>query len=80
VRNTVDLKTVTYADTVGAAALSGVWRDATFDPKTPAVYYARAIEIPAPRWNTNHDRIKVKLGIVSYCATFGGQFSRRLDI
>jgi hypothetical protein len=52
VRNTVDLKTATYVNTVGAAALSGVWRDPTFDPKTAAVYYARAIEIPTPRWNT----------------------------
>jgi hypothetical protein len=52
VRNTVDLETATYTNTVGAAALSGVWRDPTFDPKIPAVYYARAIEIPTPRWNT----------------------------
>jgi Protein of unknown function (DUF3604) len=52
VRNTVDMKTATYDNTVGAAVLSGVWRDPAFDPKTPAVYYARAIEIPTPRWNT----------------------------
>jgi hypothetical protein len=52
VRNTVDLATATYANTVGAATLSGVWRDPEFDPRTPAVYYARAIEIPTPRWNT----------------------------
>ena len=52
VRNTVDLKTATYANSVGAATLTGVWRDPEFDPKVPAVYYARAIEIPTPRWNT----------------------------
>jgi hypothetical protein len=52
VRNTVDLKTATYANTVGAPVLAGVWRDPEFDPRVPAVYYARAIEIPTPRWNT----------------------------
>lgn len=52
VRNTVDLESATYANTVGMLALSGVWHDPDFDPKTPAVYYARAIEIPTPRWST----------------------------
>jgi hypothetical protein len=52
VRNTVDLKTATYGNSVGAATLSGVWRDPEFDAAKPAVYYARAIEIPTPRWNT----------------------------
>ena len=52
VRNTVDLKTGAYSNTVGAPTLSGVWRDPEFDPAKPAVYYARAIEIPTPRWNT----------------------------
>ena len=52
VKNTVDLKTGAYKNTVGAATLSGVWRDPEFDPKTPAVYYARALEIPTPRWTT----------------------------
>lgn len=52
VRNTVDLKTATYANSVGAPVLNGVWHDPEFDPAKPAVYYARAIEIPTPRWNT----------------------------
>jgi hypothetical protein len=52
IRNTVDLKTATYANTVGAPFLQAVWRDPEFDPSKPAVYYARAIEIPTPRWNT----------------------------
>jgi hypothetical protein len=52
VRSTVDLKTATYANTVGAPTLAGVWRDPEFDAARPAVYYARAIEIPTPRWNT----------------------------
>ncbi len=29
-----------------------MWRDPEFDPSKPAIYYARAIEIPTPRWNT----------------------------
>jgi hypothetical protein len=52
VANTVDLKTATYANSVGASQLSAVWTDPEFDPKKPAVYYARAIEIPTPRWST----------------------------
>ena len=52
VRNTVDLKTATYDNSVGAPFLQAVWRDPEFDPSRPAVYYARAIEIPTPRWNT----------------------------
>ncbi len=52
VGNTVDLKTGAYRNTIGSPALSAVWRDPEFDPKTPAVYYARVLEIPTPRWST----------------------------
>ena len=52
VRNTVDLKTATYSNSVGAAVLKAQWRDPEFDPAKPAVYYARALEIPTPRWTT----------------------------
>jgi hypothetical protein len=52
IKSTVDLKTATYANSVGAPFLQAVWRDPEFDPSKPAVYYARAIEIPTPRWNT----------------------------
>jgi hypothetical protein len=52
VGNTVDLKTGAYQNTIGAAALTAVWSDPEFDPKTPAVYYARALEIPTARWTT----------------------------
>jgi hypothetical protein len=52
VGNTVDLKSGKYANTVGAPMLTAVWRDPAFDPKVPAVYYARALEIPTPRWST----------------------------
>jgi len=52
VGNTVDLKTATYKNDIGATELSAVWEDPEFDPKTPAVYYVRALEIPTPRWST----------------------------
>lgn len=50
VGDTVDLKTATYANTIGAAELRTVWRDPTFDPTLKAFYYARVLEIPTPRW------------------------------
>jgi len=52
VGNTVDLKTGAYRNTIGAAVLTTVWQDPEFDPKRPAVYYARVLEIPTPRWST----------------------------
>jgi len=35
---------------VGARGLITAWKDADLDPKQHAVYYARVIEIPTPRW------------------------------
>ncbi len=52
VGDTVDLKTGAYTNTIGAAVLTTVWRDPEFDRAKPAVYYARALEIPTPRWTT----------------------------
>lgn len=52
VGSTVDLKTATYKNTIGAAILQTVWRDPEFDAAKPAVYYLRALEIPTPRWTT----------------------------
>ena len=40
------------AETDGAAALRTVWTDIEFDPAADAVYYARVIEVPRPRWTT----------------------------
>jgi hypothetical protein len=36
----------------GAASLTGFWRDPDFDPKQPAFYYVRVLEVERPRWTT----------------------------
>jgi hypothetical protein len=50
VGNTVDLATATWTNTIGSPELIAVWTDPDFDPDLPAVYYARVLEIPTPRW------------------------------
>jgi hypothetical protein len=57
--NTVDLKTATYRNDLGAAELTALWTDPEFDPKLRAVYYVRVLEIPTPRW-TAHDQVRFK--------------------
>jgi hypothetical protein len=50
VGNTVDVASATWTNTIGDAELTAFWKDPDFDPKQRAVYYARVIEIPTPRW------------------------------
>lgn len=50
--DTVDLNTATYTNAIGSAELLGSWTDDDFDPRLPALYYARVLEIPTPRWTT----------------------------
>ena len=50
VGSTVDVENATWSNTIGEPELIAVWTDPDFDPDRPAVYYARVMEIPTPRW------------------------------
>src|SRR4029079_18498806 len=54
VGDTVDVANATWTNTIGDPELIAVWKDPGFDPKQRAVYYARVLEIPTPRW-TDYD-------------------------
>lgn len=49
VGNTVDVRTATYENTIGAPQFKTVWTDPDFRPDQNAFYYVRVIEIPTPR-------------------------------
>ena len=57
VGNTVDMKTATYTNTIGAPELIMTWKDPDFDASLKAFYYVRVLEIPTPRW-TLYDAVK----------------------
>jgi hypothetical protein len=60
VGNTVDVSKATYTNSIGATELRGVFKDPQFDAKQRALYYARVIEIPTPRW-TDYDTVQFKV-------------------
>ena len=57
VGNTVNASTASWSNTIGAPELGTVWTDPNFNPEQRAVYYARVLEIPTPRWST-HDAVR----------------------
>ena len=65
VGNTVDLETARYANSIGAATLSTVWEDPSFEAGQPAFYYVRVIEIPTPR-HTLYDALALNRGTPDY--------------
>jgi hypothetical protein len=50
VGSTVNVEDATWTNSIGDTDLIAVWKDPEFDPKAPAVYYVRVLEIPTPRW------------------------------
>jgi hypothetical protein len=52
VGSTVNVEKATYTNTIGANELLTEWQDPTFKADQSAVYYARVLEIPTPRWTT----------------------------
>lgn len=63
VANTVDLKTATYSNSAGSPQLTGSWVDDEFEPTQYALYYARVLQIPTPRWST-YDAVRAKLPLL----------------
>jgi hypothetical protein len=49
---TVNVDNASYTNDIGAVQLLGEWEDPAFRADTAAVYYARVLEIPTPRWTT----------------------------
>ena len=50
--STVNAEEASYTNTIGVESLMGWWQDREFNANRPAFYYARALEIPTPRWST----------------------------
>ena len=57
VGNSVNIEDATWSNDIGAAELSKVWTDPSFDSSQESFYYVRVIEIPTPRW-TLYDKVK----------------------
>ncbi len=62
VGNTVDLTVPTWTNTIGESELRALWTDPDFDPGKSAIYYARVLEIPTPRWAA-YDMVKYNLEV-----------------
>ncbi|QFU77781.1 DUF3604 domain-containing protein [Halioglobus maricola] len=62
VGNTVDVVRGRYTNSIGDAELRTIWRDPDYRPEQQAFYYARALEIPTPRWST-YDAVKLGMPV-----------------
>ena len=62
VGNTVNDADASYTNSIGDAELNVKWTDPDFDPAQSAVYYARVLQIPTPRWST-YDAVKTGMKI-----------------
>jgi len=62
VGNTVNVKTATYTNTIGAVELATVWKDPDFKPGQTAFYYVRVLEIPTPRQSL-YDAVALKIDV-----------------
>ena len=56
VGNTVNGNSLAWSNTIGSARLEAFWRDPAFAREQDAVYYARVLEIPTPRWTSDGTR------------------------
>ncbi len=70
VGNTVDLENASWTNSIGASELGAVWTDPDFDPDQRAVYYARVIEIPTPRWVV-YDAVRLGAELPEEAETIG---------
>jgi len=50
VGSTVNVAEASFTNAIGSPVLTAYWKDPDFDPKQPAFYYVRVLEIPTPRW------------------------------
>ena len=62
--NTVDLTTATWTNTIGSPKLIGSWVDEEFNAAQNALYYARVLQIPTPRWST-YDAVRANLPLMA---------------
>lgn len=62
VGNTVDVRTATYSNDIGAVNLQTIWEDPEFDANLSAFYYLRVLEIPTPRWTT-YDAVELNVDL-----------------